>query len=90
MTHLFQVFRKNKIIFKEGGILTCPCPNEAFAVAASRRQDSRFETWVRNSGDLGWANIFYGGPHWKFYCYRCPYILHVLHYSLPGAGYITH
>jgi len=23
--------------------------------------------------DQGWANIFYGGPHWKFYCYRGPH-----------------
>jgi len=21
----------------------------------------------------GWANIFYGGPHWRFYCYRGPH-----------------
>jgi len=20
----------------------------------------------------GWANIFYGGPHWRCYCYRGP------------------
>jgi len=21
----------------------------------------------------GWANIFFGGPHWRFYCYRGPH-----------------
>jgi len=21
----------------------------------------------------GWANNFYGGPHWRFYCYRGPH-----------------
>jgi len=22
----------------------------------------------------GWSNIFYGGPHWRFYCYRGPHV----------------
>ena len=25
----------------------------------------------------GWANLFYGGPHWKLYWYRGPHILHL-------------
>jgi len=24
----------------------------------------------KNTLYQGWANFFYGGPHWKFYCYR--------------------
>jgi len=26
-----------------------------------------------NGLDQGWANIFYRGSHWRFYCYRGPH-----------------
>ena len=37
-------------------------------------------TFLTHIPDQGWANIFYGEPHWRFYCYRgSMLVLHILH-----------
>jgi len=41
---------------------------------------------LKNSVIQGWENIFYGGPHWRFYCYRGPHVRITYIQGCSGVG----
>jgi len=62
-------------VFKCYGKTLTPAHPDVSTIQAHQLQRQQHTVNAATCSDVeqGWANIFYGGPHWRFCCYRGPH-----------------